>query len=113
LTGFYGPIDFAFLEQVAETRVRVLNGSSMPEADQLAATSLGWLGVQVVGTGLADSQTYAQTQVIVYNADQAIAELVAQGLDLMPSAVQYQPDPNQDVDILIIMGTDYDPCAAD
>jgi hypothetical protein len=112
LTGFYGPIDFEFLERVSSTRVKVLNGSWIPEADQLAATSLGWLGVEIVGTGPAGSQDYSQTQIVVYNAEPAIAELVAQNLDLMPEAVQYQPDANSDTDILVIMGANYDPCVA-
>jgi hypothetical protein len=112
LSGFYGPLDEEFLARINQTRVQVLNGSWLDQAEQLAATTLGWAGFQVVDTGWADSQEYMQTQIIAYNVDQEIAEVAAQQLDLLPSAIRYQPDPAQAVDILIILGADYDPCAA-
>lgn len=111
LDGFYGPIDFEFLEALNQTTIRIQNGSWRAVAGDQAAAALVWLGVQIVDTGPADSQDYAQTRVIVYDASPAVAETVAQALDLMPDAIEHQPDPSSAVDILIIVGADYDPCA--
>jgi LCP family protein required for cell wall assembly len=110
LTSFYGPIDTAFLEQISQTRIQVLNASRIDQADQLVSTALGWAGFQVTDTGLADGQVYTQTQIILYNAGEDIAEVVAQELEAPPSAIQYEPDPSSPVDILVVLGADYDPC---
>jgi hypothetical protein len=112
LDSFYGPIDLAFLQTIGQTRVEVLNGSPRDQAEQLAGSALIWAGFQMANTGLADSAGYAQSQVIVYNAEQRVAEVVAQQLDLPPSALQFQPDASSPVNIRVILGADYDPCAA-
>jgi LCP family protein required for cell wall assembly len=113
LESFYGPIDMDFLRRVGETRVEVRNGSPRLEADQLAASTLGWAGFQATGTGPADRQDYAATQILVYDAEQEIADLVAQQLDAPRSAILIQPDPSQPVDIEVILGADYDPCSGE
>jgi LCP family protein required for cell wall assembly len=112
LSAFYGPIDWEFLDRINQTQVEVLNGTWRDDLAGLASTTLNWAGFQVPDLGMADRQDYAATQVIVYEADPAIAELVAQQLDLLPSALQYQPDPSSPVDIRVILGADYDPCSA-
>ena len=113
LDAFYGPIDFDFLQRVSETQVQVLNGSWKDQAARLAATNLGWMGFQVSDVGMADRQDYAESQVIVLNAEEDVAELAAQTLDLLPSSLHYQPDPASPVNIRVILGTDYDPCAVE
>ena len=111
LDAFYGPIDFDFLQRVGETQIQVLNGTWRDQAARLAATNLGWMGFQVPEVGTADRQDYAESQVIVLNAEEDIAELAAQTLDLLPSSLRYDPDPGSTVNIRIILGADYDPCA--
>jgi LCP family protein required for cell wall assembly len=111
LDAFYGPIDFDFLQRVGETQIQVLNGTWREQAARLAATSLGWMGFRVSDVGMADSQDYAQSQVIVLNAEEDVAELAAQTLDLLPSSLRYEPDPASPVNIRVILGADYDPCA--
>jgi LCP family protein required for cell wall assembly len=110
LDSFYGPIDFEFLEKISATQVEVLNGSLRNQAAALASSQLARAGFQIARTDTADRQDYAQSQVIVYNSEPRIAELIAQQLDLPPSAIQDQPDPAQSVNIRVILGTDYDPC---
>ena len=110
LAMFYAPPDMDFLQRISETRVQILNGSQRPDAEQLAATTLRWSGLQIARTGAADSPTYTESQVLVYNAEPDVAETAAQLLDLPRSSLQYQPDPSQPVDIRIILGADYDPC---
>jgi hypothetical protein len=111
LDGFYGPIDFEFLERLNQTTVEVLNGSWYDHLDELAVTTLHWAGFQVTNGGMADSQDYVNTRLVVYNADEDIAEIAAQQLDLLPTAVQYQPDSASPVDMRLVIGADYDPCA--
>ena len=111
LNNFYGPIDFDFLQRVSDTQVQVLNGTWKDEAARLAATNLNWMGFQISDTGMADRQDYAESRVIVLNASEDVAELAAQTLDLLPSSLDYQPDPASTVGIRIILGADWDPCA--
>ncbi|MGD8464363.1 MAG: LCP family protein [Anaerolineae bacterium] len=111
LDGFYGPIDFEFLERLNQTTVEVLNGSWYDHLDELAVTTLHWAGFQVTNGGMADSQDYVNTRLVVYNAEEDIAEIAAQQLDLLPTAVQYQPDSASPVDMRLVIGADYDPCA--
>jgi LCP family protein required for cell wall assembly len=111
LDAFYGPIDFGFLQRVGETQIQVLNGTWRDQAARLAATSLGWMGFQIPEVGTADRQDYAESQVIVLSAEEDMAELAAQTLDLLPSSLRYDPDPASTVNIRIILGADYDPCA--
>lgn len=111
LNYFYGPIDFDFLERVGQTQIQVLNGTWKNEAARLAATNLSWMGFQIGDVGMADRQDYAESQVIVLNAEEDVAELAAQTLDLLPSSLHYQPDPSSTVNIRVILGEDWDPCA--
>jgi LCP family protein required for cell wall assembly len=110
LSTFYAPPDIEFLELINQTHVQVYNGSQRQDADQLAATTLRWAGFQATPSGLADSQAYAESQVIVYNGHELVAETAAQLLDLPRTSLQYQHDPSSRVDIVIILGADYDPC---
>lgn len=118
LENFYAPLDLNRLDQTSQIRVRVLNGSPRHEAEQLAAAALKWEGFRVVGSGLADRQDYAQTSVLVYSDNPetlSAAERAARSLRVPPAAVQNlvgveQPDPANPVDILIILGRDYNPC---
>ena len=112
LDAFYGPIDFDFLQRVSETQIQVLNGTWQEQAGRLAATNLGWMGFQVPEVSTADRQDYAESQVIVLNAEQDMAELAAQTLDLLPSSLHFQPDPTSSINIRVILGADYDPCAS-
>ena len=111
LDAFYGPIDFDFLQRVGETQIQVLNGTWQEQAARLAATNLGWMGFQVSDVGMADRQDYAESQVIVLSAEEDVAELAAQTLDLLPSSLRYQPDPASPVNIRVVLGADHDPCA--
>jgi LCP family protein required for cell wall assembly len=111
LADFYAPPDLEFLDRIARTRVEVLNGSAQPESGALVADSLRWLGVQVTDAGPAERQDYGQTQIIAYNTDVAIAELVARQLEMPRSTIQYQPDVPSSTDIRVIVGSDYDPCS--
>jgi LCP family protein required for cell wall assembly len=112
LSSFYGPIDLELLNKKSKTKVEVLNGSSRAQAELLAASSLRWAGFKIANKGLADRQDYAATQVIVYNADTKVVESALKALSVPSEALQYQPDASSTIAMRIILGADYDPCAA-
>jgi LCP family protein required for cell wall assembly len=110
LDSFYGPIDFEFLQKISDTKVEVLNGSLRDQAAALASSQLLRAGFQVTRADMADRQDYAQSRVTVYNSELRIAELIAQQLDLPPTAIEDQTDPTNPLNIQVILGADYDPC---
>jgi LCP family protein required for cell wall assembly len=116
LENLYAPIDTARLDEMGKTSVRVLNGSQRREAEQLAAAAIRWDGFKIAGTGQAERQNYAQTSILVLDGDLAAGKQLAQLLGVPPGAVnepgdnQIQPDPDKPADILVILGSDYNPC---
>jgi LCP family protein required for cell wall assembly len=110
LNSFYSPPNLEFLEKIGRTRVQILNGSQIPDAEQLAASTLHWAGFQVSSSDLSNSRDYSGMQIFVHNAAMDVAEAAAQLLDAPPSAIQYESDPSSQADISIILGWDYDPC---
>jgi LCP family protein required for cell wall assembly len=115
LENFYAPVDAASLDGADKVRIRVLNGSPRQDAAALAAAQLRWEGFKVIGTGNADRQDYAQTAVLAYTGNLEAAQELAQALGVPPGAVQdvtgvQQPDPENPVDVVVILGRNYDPC---
>lgn len=116
LDAFYSPVQPEQLNTADRVRVRVLNGTQRKEIDELAAAALKRSGVQIVGTGAADNHNYGQTQIQVLGGPIEAAQKVARELFVPASAVQdltasgIQPDPANPVDILVILGQDYNPC---
>jgi LCP family protein required for cell wall assembly len=97
-------------EDDVKARVLVQNGTERAYLAQIGADQLRWAGFEVTGTGPADRTDYGRTWITVYNEDpQALAEL-AQLLNVRENNIVRQPDPNQDADMLVILGADYDPC---
>jgi hypothetical protein len=76
----------------------------------IAADQLRWQGFQIVDTGPADRTDYQKTQILVFNdRPQAVARL-ANLLQVKPANVIQQPDPEQPVDLRVVLGNDYAPC---
>jgi LCP family protein required for cell wall assembly len=116
LEGYYTPKDRTKLDAVDRVRVQVLNGAERSQAEALAAATLRWDGFQIVSTGVAERQDYAQTQIIVFHGNSAAAGEIAEQLEVpltsvqdLP-AVQDTPGLSGPVDIQVILGKDYDPC---
>jgi hypothetical protein len=91
-------------------RIQVLNGTYRHQMAQIGADDLRWHGLKVVETGLADSPDYGRTQIIVFNDKPETIELLVSLLQVKPENVIRRPDPDQPVDIQVILGNDYDPC---
>ena len=91
-------------------RVQVMNGTTQPYLGHIAADQLRWAGFEVAGIGSAERVNYGRTWIHVYNEKpQALAEL-ARLLDVREKYIVRQPDPDQEDDMLVILGADYDPC---
>jgi LCP family protein required for cell wall assembly len=116
LDAYYAPVQPEQVATVDRVRVRVLNGTQRKEIEALAAAALKRSGVQIVGTGKAERQDYGQTQIQVLRGSIEAAQKVASDLSVPASAIQdlttsgAQPDPANPVDILVILGRDYNPC---
>lgn len=115
LEDFYAPINTDSLDAKGKVRVQILNGGPRREAEALAAAALRWEGFKVTGTGLADSRDQAKSSILVYTGNVAAAREVALTLGLPANAIQdltaaQQLDPSQTMDLLVILGKNYNPC---
>jgi hypothetical protein len=69
-----------------------------------------WAGFEIAGIGSAERVDYVNTWIYVYNEKpKALAEL-ARLLNVREKYIVRQPDPDQEADMLVILGADYDPC---
>jgi polyisoprenyl-teichoic acid--peptidoglycan teichoic acid transferase len=91
-------------------RVQIWNGTGLPQRALIAADLLGWRGVNVVDTGPADQPTYAETRIIVFQDKPTTVALLVRELRVKEQNVVYQPDADQEADIRVILGVDYNPC---
>ncbi|MGB9673943.1 MAG: LCP family protein [Anaerolineales bacterium] len=87
-------------------KVRILNGSSSPG---LAASTMDYLksqGVNVVDTGNADS-LYNVSEIYDYTGKPYTVKFLIDLMGLNPNRFFSRYDPTKDVDIVIIVGTDW------
>jgi LCP family protein required for cell wall assembly len=99
-------------------RLQVRNGTYRHQLAKIGAEQITWLGLDVIDTGLADHPNYEQTRIIIYNDKPKTVDLLARELKVTTeNVVHYQqgiglPDPDleQQPDIMVILGNDYDPC---
>ena len=115
LENFYAPVDVSALDAKDKIRVQILNGGPRRQAEDLAAAALRWEGFKVVSKGPAESQDQALTRVMVYNGNMAAGLEAAEALGVPDSAVEdltgtANPDPNQALDLVILLGRNYNPC---
>jgi len=116
LEEYYAPDDTVREDKLRKVRVRVLNGSSRREAEELSAAQLRRVGFKIVETGEADHKGIAETQIIIHQGDPAAGEKVARTLGVPITSIQDEtaipepPDPANKLGITVILGQDYDPC---
>ena len=91
------------------SRVIVYNGSGVPGIAGQAAQVLIRSGFRVVDTKNADSFDYTETQIIVERGDPAEGERAREALGT--GTVVEQPSEQQVADIIIIIGSDFEPPA--
>jgi len=94
-------------------RVEVWNGTPYEGLGYVAAERLGWEGFEVVNVGPADGAC-PRTQIVDFTTS-AKGSAVSRLMRLYkrePSDVVPQPTEGSAVDFRVILGADYDPCAA-
>ncbi|MBN1955196.1 MAG: LCP family protein [Anaerolineae bacterium] len=87
--------------------VEVQNGTLSPGLAQSIYEFLLGQGISVTGYSNADRNDYDESLVIVYTGKTFTAEYIAQLLTLPPTAVVHAPDPEVGIDIVVILGADY------
>ena len=106
----YAPPAQEDLVAARSARVQVQNGTTRPYLGHIAADQLRWAGFEVAGIGSAERVDYVNTWIHVYNEKpEALAEL-ARLLNVRAKYIVRQPDADQEADMLVILGADYDPC---
>jgi LCP family protein required for cell wall assembly len=91
-------------------RIQVLNGTHRAQLERIAADQLRWAGLDVVESGPADHPDHAETQIIVFNDKPSSLSLLVRLLGVQAEQVVHTPDPDQALDIRVILGEDHDPC---
>lgn len=98
---------------VAEgARIAIYNGSTIPDLDRVAASSLGWAGFNSVPAGAADNDQYSETILIDYTGATKGSSLneIARLVNVTPANIRIEPNPNRTVDFDIIVGSAYNAC---
>jgi LCP family protein required for cell wall assembly len=93
-------------------RIEIWDGSGTGrQMDVVAAERLLWEGLLAVPMG-AESAPQAETTLIDYSGDTKGSSLQAlvTALNISPSNVTIQPDPNRTVDYRIVLGENYNSC---
>ncbi len=97
-------------EAAASARVDVQNGTGRPYLARIAADQLRWAGFQVESIGSAERVDYARTWITVYKENPEALAALSQLLKVRQNYIVRQLDPDREADMLVILGTDYDPC---
>ena len=100
--------------RLAQTKlsIAILNGSGHADWDKVAADRLSWAGF--VGQAQGATDAAAQTAVYDYTggAQPALLAALLKALNVKPSVVVSQPDPNRTTDFKVVLGTNYNTCSA-
>jgi LCP family protein required for cell wall assembly len=89
--------------------VEVQNGTGTPGLARTTYEYLQGLDIEMAGYGNADRSDYAESMIIVYTGKASTAETIARLLNLPPTAVVPMDNPQAEVDIVVILGDDYQP----
>jgi hypothetical protein len=97
-------------EAATSTLVEVQNGTRQPYLADIAADQLRWAGFTVTGISITERVDYRRTLIYVYREEPEALTALARLLQVPERNIVRQPDPDQQADMLVILGTDYDPC---
>ncbi len=98
-------------EQHQAIVIDVMNGTSVPGYETLAATRLNYAGYETHIVP-SDRQDYAYSVLIDKTAaqDRTQSDSILNVMGLVPGALISAPDPNSKAHYLLILGYDYQPC---
>jgi LCP family protein required for cell wall assembly len=97
-------------EAATKALVEVQNGTQQPYLADIAADQVRWAGFQVTGISTAERVDYQRTFIYVYHERSETLATLARLLRVPERNIVRQPDPDQEADMLVILGADYDPC---
>lgn len=111
LTEFYQPPTRNRVS-LQQPRITIYNASGNSDWDKVAAYKLREVGLIATAAGGAPFQE--RTTIVDYMADDKGSPLAVmlRALNLTPSAVIVQPDPNRQTDYSVILGADYRSCTS-
>ena len=93
-------------------RVRILNGTGEPGLAQSVTSVLVPAGAEITVVGNADTFDYDTTLVVFYDqAEEAVAERLRDALGV--GEVVFSRVPNDAVDVTVVVGSDFEPPAAE
>lgn len=97
---------------VEGAQIRVLNGTTHPDWDRVAADRLGWSGLNAISMGSADRTDYVDTILIDYTGQTKGSSRadIAKILNVKPENILVQPNPDRQVDFEVILGSSYNSC---
>jgi hypothetical protein len=91
--------------------IDVMNGTSIPGYDELAATRLNYAGFE---TNIipSDRQDYAYSVLIDKSGtqDPGVSDSILNVVGMLPGGLISSPDPDSKSHYLLIVGYDYEPC---
>ncbi len=85
------------------------NGTGNPDLAGLLAADLRWRGLEVLESSTGGGGR-EHSQLLVYRDRPVAVELLTRVLGLGPEDVVRLPDDGQDVDLEILLGSDYNTC---
>jgi LCP family protein required for cell wall assembly len=88
--------------------IEVQNGTTIPGLAQSTAEFLYTQGISVTRYTNADLSDYEESLIYVHNSKNFSAETIARMLNLPQSAIIPVANPNAEVDIIVILGADYE-----
>jgi len=89
-------------------RIEVQNGTTTEGLAEVAAKRLIRDGLQVVGT--SRTGRLAHSTILAYNDTPRTLQVLQDVLHLSPDSVAHSPEPDDRVDIRVILGSDWQPC---
>lgn len=93
-------------------KVEVINGSSKPQMELVAAERLGWEGFQVVKVDVLEGDRFSNTQIINYSTTRKGSPLarLREVFRVNGDNVLSQPDPSSESVARVVLGEDYNSC---
>jgi hypothetical protein len=93
-------------------RIRVLNGTENANWDRVAASRLGWDGLNAFADGTADQTNYMDTILTDFTGQNkgSSRNEIAKILNVLPDNILINPDANRDVDFEVVLGSNYNSC---
>lgn len=93
-------------------QIRVFNGTTNANWDQVAASRLAWDGLGAAAAGPADRTDYLDTVLIDYKGGSkgSSRNEIARILNVKPENIRVEPDSNREVDFEVFIGSNYNSC---